>query len=242
MENTIGTRIHIKNSQEYLELSNQYHPWFDMKFEKLVSLLSNEGVALSEMIGANSDKVELYTLINILSKIDGGEELLNCFNGLLLPEKRVVEKDILLNRLAKIFPDYKEIFGDKFLEELEDLYSDVPKSLEAQIVKIVYILEMIAQTMKRNGKWSPNDSTKFMFNNIKEIGDNYKITKSFNLKEEYKKIYDGLKTQNTGYVNDYIQDLKHLAQEYNDNLIEQTIAIDILKGITNKKKVELGTK
>ena len=96
--------------------------------------------------------------------------------------------------------------------------------------------------MKRNGKWSSNDSTKFMFNNIKEIGDNYKITKSLNLKEEYKKIYDGLKTQNTGYVNDCIQDLKHLAQEYNNNLIEKNTTIDILKGITYKKKVELGKK
>ena len=76
MGNTIGTRIHIRNSQEYLELSNFYDPKFDMKYDQLLSFLSNEGIALSEMLGANSDKVELFTLIHILSKLDGGDELL----------------------------------------------------------------------------------------------------------------------------------------------------------------------
>ena len=241
MGNTIGTRIHIRNSQEYLELSNFYDPKFDMKYDQLLSLLSNEGVALSEMLGANSDKVELFTLIHILSKLDGGDELLQYFNSLLNPDKQIAEKDILINRLSKIFHDYKDIFDADFFLEIEDLYSKDSKLLESKIVKIVYALEMIAQSMRKQGKWSHKDSTNFVFNSIKEIGKTYnKRPNEVVLNEEYIRFVDGLNSQNSGYINDFILNIKKIAQDYNENVLDKNTTIDMLKTVTNKKKVELG--
>lgn len=241
MGNTIGTRIHIRNSQEYLELSNYYDPKFDMKYDQLLSLLSNEGVALSEMLGANSDKVELFTLIHILSKLDGGDELLEYFNSLLNPDKQIAESDILVNRLSKIFHDYKDIFDSDFFLEVEDFYSKDSRLLESKIVKMVYALEMIAQSMRKQGKWSPKDSTNFVFNSIKEIGETYnKSPNDIVLNEEYIRFFEGLKSQNSGYINDFVSDIKKIARDYDESIIDKNTTIDMLKNVTNKKKVKLG--
>lgn len=175
IENALGKQIQITNSQIYCQLSKKYDYQFEMDYESLIMSVSNLAHTMGTYLGADIGKIDLYTKILGLGKIDGGKAVLDYVN-LNIPDtnNKISELDIMLYNLHKIFPDLEERFNVETLREISELNSGNAIALEIKIIRLSYYLKLVAQYLKKSGKLDDKKAIDFVFNEMYSIINKYR--------------------------------------------------------------------
>ena len=242
INNITGKQIQITTSPIYCQLKNKIDPHFDMDYESLLMSVSNISHTLGRYIGADTKKIELYSTILGLGKVDGGKATFDYVNSNINnQEARITETDVMLHNLKKIFPDMEQKFNIDDLKELSKLFLNNPTVLEIEIIAVSYYLKLVAQNLKKMGRLDDKGATDFIFSQLQQIINNYKNTHQINVSHEI----NGLANQFYNY-NIKLDDLdsyklNNTIHSYNEGKIDKGSVVEALNRyeITKEKKTKV---
>lgn len=239
---TIGKQIQITSSPIYCQLKNKIDPYFGMDYESLLMSVSNISHTLGRYIGADVNKIELYSTILGLGKIDGGKATFDYLN-LNIPNKeaQISEVDIMLYNLNKIFPDMEQKFDSSDLKELSELFSSNPTILEVKIITISYYLKLVAQNLKKMGRLDDKGATDFIFNQLQQIISNYKNTSQVTVDQEINSLASQFYNYNLKLNDVDYKKLNNIIEPYKEGKINKDDVIEVLNKyeITKEKKTKV---
>lgn len=197
IENALGKKIQITNSEIYSSLKNKTDYYFNNDYESILLSLGNLSFALGRYVGADIEKIKLYIAMLGLGKIDGGMATLNYINNQISDvNKKISEFDVALYNLRKVFPNLETAFSKEIIEEFSQIYMDKCDNIEVKTIKTAYDLKLISQYNKNNGVLSEAQVTPFVFNEMAKIIQQYNVSKNLTLGLELNSILSSAKSQN----------------------------------------------
>ena len=227
IENALGKKIQITNSEIYSSLKNKIDYYFNNDYESILLSLSNLSFTLGRYVGANIEKIKLYIAMLGLGKVDGGSVTLNYINSQISDtNKKVSEFDISLYNLKKIFPKLEAEFSKETIEEFSQIYMDKCDSIESKTIKTIYDLKLVSQYNKNNGILNENQVTPFVFNEMAKIIQQYKSSNNLTLGIELNSSLNSAKKQDVKLDDISKESLDLLVKNYSngtiakDNMIE----------------------
>lgn len=237
IENALGKKIQISNSEIYSNLKNKIDYYLGTDYENLLLSISNLAFTLGKYVGADEEKIKLYTAILGLGKVDGGEVTLNYINDKIENESDIIkELDVMFYNLKTIFPDFKEKFTEECLKEISELFSDNCTQLETKVIRIVYYLKLISQHYKNNNKLDDKQATIFIFNQIASIINDFKVTKKLGLSEDLKNVVNDIYQQKFNLAVEDQENLNLLINDYNNGIVTKGKFIENLNDYRIKKE------
>lgn len=241
IENTLGKRIQITNSPIYCQLNKKIDLQFGMDYESLLMSISNLAHTMGRYMNADIGKIELYTSILGLGKIDGGKPVLDYINNNIQDDKsKIQEIDIMLYNLKKVFPDLEERFDKNDFIEFSELFSGNSSVIETKIIELAYHLKLVSQSLKKLGKLDDKGSTDYIFNEMQKIINHYQNTRRIDVSQEFASLASKFYNQPLDLDQINIEELNKMVHLYNvseinkDSFIEQLNKLKIVKEKKNK--------
>lgn len=248
INNASGKKMQIRFSKIYIYQGNKQDLDSDISIETQINNLADCVRNLASVAEVDSNKLELYTLMYGLGKIEYGKKGLQYINQILPSDvAQITEAEIVYNNLTKIFKDVnKDIGVDTFKEFCATYEQAAPNEpIDIQILRLAIMLEAISMGVTKSVLSSGGEDylagTKLKIEEMRQIKELYKREKRLELSPKTKALLSKIEKLYVNYelTESQKEELERLVEDAVQNSKSRVELLDVIYSFSsaNKKKI-----